>query len=85
MFCYKGYPVVRCDKCIYYGNMWDPFVALIEVTESEVQEGINVISKCRLYKISTEESDPVKAVKKSAEKNSLFEALDIAYAWISRA
>lgn len=84
MFCYKGYPVVRCDKRIYYGNMWDPFVALIEVTDCRTEEGIEIISKCRLYKISTKELDPVKAVMKRTEKESLFDALDIAYAWISR-
>ena len=39
-----------------------------------------------IYKMATDEKlNPMEAIVKKSEKNSLYEALDIAYIWLSRA
>ncbi len=78
-FTYKGYPLVRKGKELYYGNMGDEFVIWIQILAAEDMGDIKTATKVRLYKISTEQNIPVK----NAEKSSLYSALDIAYAWLT--
>ena len=52
-FTYKGYPLVRKGDEIYYGNMYDSYVIMMQIIEK-------------------------------SEKSSLYEALDIAYIWLTR-
>ena len=82
---YKGYPLVRKNDEIYYGNMSDQYVVWMQITEKKKVGDIDVASKVKLYKMATDDSlDPVKRVAKQSEKTSLYEALDIAYAWLTR-
>lgn len=78
-FTYKGYPLVRKGKELYYGNMGDEFVIWIQILAQEDINDIKTATRVRLYKISTEQNVPVK----NAEKSSLYSALDIAYAWLT--
>ena len=65
-FTYKGYPLVRHDNVIYYGNL-------------------EIASKIKVYQMSTDLTlPPNKAITKSSEKESLYEALDLANAWLKR-
>lgn len=83
---YKGYPLVRNKDEIYYGNMSDKYVVWMQITEKTKVGDLNVASKVKIYKMATDEKlSPIEAIVKQSEKNSLYEALDIAYAWLSRA
>ena len=44
-----------------------------------------IADKIRVYKMSTAESDPLKAIVNHAERGSLYEAMDLAEAWLERA
>ena len=33
---FKGRPLVRCDKTIYYGDMGDKFIAMLQILGEEV-------------------------------------------------
>lgn len=82
---YKGYPLVRNKDQIYYGNMNDKYVIWMQITEKTKVGDLDVASKVKIYKMATDESlNPIEAIVKQSEKNSLYEALDIAYAWLSR-
>jgi hypothetical protein len=84
-FTYKGYPLVRKGDQIYYGNMYDPFVIMMQIMEKTKVGDLDVASKVKIYKMATDEKlNPVEAIIKQSEKSSLYEALDIAYAWLSR-
>ena len=84
-FTYKGYPLVRKGNEIYYGNMYDNTVIMMQILEKSRMGSIDVASKIKIYQMKTDESlSPVDAVIKQSEKNSLYEALDIAYVWLSR-
>ena len=32
---FKGRPLVRCDKTIYYGDMGDKYVAMLQIREEQ--------------------------------------------------
>lgn len=82
---YKGYPLVRNKDEIYYGNMNDEYVIWMQITEKTKIGDLDVASRVKIYKMATDEKlSPMEAIKKQSEKNSLYEALDIAYAWLSR-
>ena len=84
-FTYKGYPLVRKGNEIYYGNMYDNTVIMMQILETSKMGSLDVASKIRIYQMKTDENlNPVQAIVKQSEKNSLYEALDIAYVWLSR-
>lgn len=84
-FTYKGLPLVRNKDMIYYGNMSDDYVIMMQIMEKTKVGDLDVASRIKIYKMATDEKlNPMEAIVKSSEKNSLYEALDIAYIWLSR-
>ncbi|MCL2055110.1 MAG: hypothetical protein FWG90_11855 [Oscillospiraceae bacterium] len=84
-FTYKGLPLVRNKDTIYYGNMWDTHVVMLQITEKTKQSGLDIASKVKIYKMATDEKlSPMQAIVKTSEKSSLYDALDIAHIWLSR-
>ena len=39
---YKGKPLVRCGKTIYYGSMSDPYVICLNILSDEDIKGLKV-------------------------------------------
>jgi len=84
-FTYKGFPLVRHEDVIYYGNMSDDYVVMLQILQKKKINDMDVASKIKVYQMSTDLTlPPVKAVTKTSEKESLYEALDLANAWLSR-
>ncbi|MBQ7991091.1 MAG: hypothetical protein IJ080_05095 [Oscillospiraceae bacterium] len=84
-FTYKGYPLVRKGNEIYYGNMYDNYVVMMQIMDKEKMGDLEVASKVKLYKMATDPSlDPIKAIVKQSERPSLYSALDMAYAWLGK-
>ena len=87
-FTYKGVPLVRKGNNIYFGNMYDEFVVMIEILSTEKVGGIDVANKVRIRKFATDSTLPpnkqicLLQIVKVAEKSSLYEALDFACAWL---
>ncbi len=84
-FMYKGYPLVRNNDTIYYGNMYDDYVIMLNIIEKKKIGSLEVASKIKVYQMSTDEKlNPVERVVKSSEKDGLYEALDLANVWLER-
>ncbi|MBR0485074.1 MAG: hypothetical protein IJJ69_09890 [Oscillospiraceae bacterium] len=82
MMMYKNYPLVRKGNEMYFGYMSDPYVVYLKVETSQKQQDIQVSKSIRLYQMSTDmNSMPVQ----KAERDNLYEALDVALAWLKRA
>ncbi len=82
-FTYKGLPLVRKGDLIYFGNMYDDHIVMIEILSKEKQGGIDVANKVRIRKVATDMTlSPQEQIVKNAEKSSLYEALDVACAWL---
>lgn len=85
-FSYKGFPLVRNGNQIYYGNMCDEFVVMMNILDTKKVGDVDVATKIKVFKMATDNSLPAdKKVVKVVEKTGLYEALDIAYIWLSRA
>ncbi|MBQ8623214.1 MAG: hypothetical protein IJ424_02405 [Oscillospiraceae bacterium] len=85
-FEFKGLPLVRKGSELYYGSMGDNEVVMLQVAGKKKVGDVDVATKVRLYRMLTDESVPVmQRITKTAEKASLFEALDLAYDWLKKA
>jgi len=85
-YTYKGYPLVRCKDTIYYGYMSEPYVIMMQITSKKNVGSQEIADKVKIYKMSTDPSlNPMEALVSNAERDSLFEALDLAEAWLERA
>lgn len=82
---YKGYPLVRKNDEIYFGNMTEEYFVRMQILHKNNTNGLEIADKIMVYKVSTNEKlDIMEAIVRSVEKNSLYEALDLAIAWLNR-
>lgn len=84
---YKGKPLVRSGKTIYYGNMSDPYVACFTVQSEKELKDITLSEKVLIQIINTDPDiiNPKEKVIKKSEKIGLFNALDLGAVWLERA
>ena len=82
---YRGYPLRRQGDILYYGDFSDKYIALLQVTKSETENGLEV-SKTVLIKLFNNDPDieSRKRVEKKAEKDGLYPAIDLAATWLDR-
>jgi len=82
-FCFKGKPLVRKGTTLYYGNMSDPYVAIMHVKGSQKFKDLDLTNKISIQLVSTDESLNLKdRIVKTAEKKGIYSAIDIIDAWI---
>ena len=81
---YKGKPLVRSGKEIFYGDMADAYVikftVLTETEKDKIPEKVTV----QLLKSDTQLPDKDRVVKETAKEN-FFDALDVGFVWLERA
>ena len=83
---YKGYPLVRNGKTIYYGNAYDPFLIMIQIATTREAAGEEIADKVIVQLLNTDpDVRPRDKIVKKSEKKGLYAAMDIAYIWLSRA
>lgn len=84
---YKGRPLVRSGKTIYYGNMSDPYVACFTIQSEKELKDITLSEKVLIQILNTDPNiiNPKEKVFKKAEKTGLFTALDLGSVWLERA
>ena len=84
-FSYKGRPLVRNGKTIYYGDMNEPYVVMMQIHSQEDFNDLKISCKISLQMMSTDLTlPPDKLILKKAEKEGLYQALDIATIWLDR-
>lgn len=84
---YKGKPLVRSGKTIYYGNMNDPYVVCLNIlSEGESINELKLAGKVAIQLINTDpDLSPKEKIVKKSEKEGLFNALDLGAVWLERA
>ena len=85
-FTYKGLPLVRKGNEIYYGNMSDETVALLQIMSTRKVKDLAVADRVKVFLMltNTEGVDASEIFKKSSVRNGLYDALDLAFVWLSR-
>ena len=82
---YKGKPLVRSGKTIYYGDMNDTYVVCLTVKTEKEENGVKVADDVTVQLISTDPTvSPKDMVVKKSEKKGVFTALDLGAAWLER-
>ncbi|MCL1823761.1 MAG: hypothetical protein FWG44_06120 [Oscillospiraceae bacterium] len=84
-FTYKGYPLVRKGREIYYGNMSDDYVCVINIMHTKKIKDLEVADKVKIMLMQTaEDIDLNQAIVKNSDRNSLYEALEMAHTWLAK-
>lgn len=84
-FSYRGKPLVRSGKTIYYGDMHDPYVVMMQVTSVKQEQEMEMADKISLKLMSTDPTKkPNERILKKAEKDSMAGALSLASSWLNQ-
>lgn len=83
---YKGRPLVRGGNTIYYGNMSDDYVCVLQVLTEKEENGEQVPDKIQIQLLKTDPEIPImERFVKNGERRGLYNAMDIATIWLERA
>ncbi len=83
---YKGRPLVRCGNTLYYGDMAEKCVIVLQVLTTKTVGDMTVADKVQVQLMLTDPEVRMKdrLVKKS-DKVGLYNAMDIGSIWLERA
>ncbi len=82
---YKGRPLVRSKKILYFGDMRDAYVVMLQINNTATAGGSEVAGHIVLQMMSTDpNAAPTEMVIKRAERDGLYAALDLASTWLDR-
>lgn len=83
---YKGKPLVRCGKEIYYGSLADPCVIFMQILTTKEENGTEIADKMHIILMSTDATKSLpERVMKQSTKTGLYTALEIGSMWLERA
>ena len=83
---YKGHPLMRKDKFIYYGSMADSHIVLLQILETKNVNGVEIATR---VSVQLQLTDPAAKsrdrIVKKGEKAGIYTALDFGCVWLERA
>ena len=83
---YKGHPLRRKDNVIYYGDMSDSHIILLQILDTIAVGDLNVATKVSVQlQLTAPDLKGRDRVVKRSEKDSLYAAIDVASVWLERA
>lgn len=81
---YKNKPLLRRGNLIYYGNPDDKLIICLEINETTQLIDLDIATNV-LVKLQTNDIPGKEKVLKSAERDGLYEALDLGEFWLTEA
>ncbi len=83
---YKGRPLVRSGNVLYYGDMSEKCVIVLQVLTTKKVGDMDVADKIQIQLLLTDPEVRMKdRILKKSEKNGLYNAMDIGSIWLERA
>ena len=83
---YKGKPLVRNGNTIYYGNMSDKYVIMMQIMSTKTVNDLELADKVIIQLMYTDPDIKTRdRVVKKSEKHGLYNAMDIGTIWLERA
>ncbi len=83
---YKGKPLVRSGNTLYYGDMADKYVIMMQILSTKTVKDLVVADKVQVQLMSTDPEVRMKdRIIKKSEKTGLYNAMDIGAIWLERA
>lgn len=83
---YKGHPLMRLDKLVYYGSMADSHIVMLQILETKKVGDVDIATRVSVQLQLTDPS--VKSrdrIVKKSEKAGFYTALDVGCVWLERA
>ncbi len=82
---YKGRPLVRSGNMLYYGNMADDHVVMMQILTTKDANDMKMAEKIQIQLLSTDPETPLPdRILKTVEKVGLYNAMEIADIWLNR-
>ncbi|MBR5134819.1 MAG: hypothetical protein IKV35_04410 [Clostridia bacterium] len=82
---YKGKPLVRSGNTIYYGDLSEKCVVMLQVLSTKTVNDQEIADRVSVQLLSTDEELRMKdRILKKSEKNGLYSALDVGAVWLER-
>ncbi len=83
---YKGRPLVRSGNVLYYGDMAEKCVIVLQVLTTKTVGDMEIADKIQVQLLLTDPEVRMKdRLLKKSEKNGLYNAMDIGSIWLERA
>ncbi len=83
---YKGRPLCRKDNLVYYGDMADKYIVMLQILDTEPLQDLKLAKR---VSVQLQPTDPElrsrDRVVKKAEKEGIYVALDLGAVWLERA
>lgn len=82
---YKGKPLVRSGNVLYYGDMSEECVVMLQILSTKTVGDLTVAEKVQVQLLSTDPEVRMKdRILKKSEKMGLYNAMDIGSIWLER-
>lgn len=80
---YKGRPLVRSGKTLYYGNLYDDYVVMMQIVDTVKNGEEDFAGKIIVQLLNTDpNAAPTELVIKKTDTRGLYNAIDIAAVWL---
>lgn len=82
---YKGRPLVRSGRTLYYGNMADPYVIMMQINSTKKSGDMDMSGRVVIQLLNTDpDVRPRDRIVKKSEKQGLYRAMEIASIWLDK-
>ena len=85
MLTYKGKPLIRSGNRIYYGNLEDKIILVLDIIEMKKVNDIETASKVLIQVMDNTGELGKGQVFRKAERDNLYKALDLGEWWLKDA
>ena len=83
---YRGKPLMRSGNTLYYGDMKDEYIAMLQILETKSVGELPVASRVMVTLMRTDDKlNPIERIVKTGEKDGIYSAIDSADIWLERA
>ena len=83
---YKGRPLRRKDNLVYYGDMSDKYVIMLQIMDTEPLMDLNLAKRVSVQlQLTDQTARPRDRIVKKTEKEGFYTALDVGAVWLDRA
>lgn len=82
---YNGKPIIRCGNRVYYGNLEDKLILVLDVTKTKKVKGLEVASEVLVQVMDNTGELGKGQVFRKATREDLYKALDIGEWWLKDA
>jgi len=82
---YKDKPLYRFGDRLFYGNLEDKYILVLDIKEKQNVNGIEQATRVKVRIMDNQGEFGEGEVFRSTEKNSLYKAIDIGTWWLQEA